>query len=158
MIFMPQETFTIAIALVGVWLLVITFLIVRLSLHYQRLTGDVNKKDLVSCLNQLISQTKTNHEDIESVRKSLEAEIEQNKSHFQHLGFKRFNPFTDTGGNQSFVLSLLDENHNGIVISSLHSRESTRIYAKKIIRGKSENQDLSKEETEVIRSALKNNK
>jgi hypothetical protein len=149
---MPQETLMIVIAVLGIWLLIITFLFIRLSLHYQRLTGDVNKKDLVSCLNQLISQTKANHEDIESVRKTLETEIENNKSHFQHLGFKRFNPFTDTGGNQSFALSLLDENHNGIVISSLHSRESTRIYAKMIKNGKSENQDLSKEETEVIRS------
>lgn len=150
---MPQETFFIALAVIGIWLLVISFLLLRLSLHYQHLTGDVNKKDLVSCLNQLISQTKTNHDDIESVRKILETEIENNKAHFQHLGFKRFNPFTDTGGNQSFALSLLDENHNGIVISSLHSRESTRIYAKKIVSGKSENQDLSKEEAEVIRSA-----
>jgi hypothetical protein len=150
---MPQETFFIVLAVIGIWLLVISFLLLRLSLHYQRLTGDVNKKDLVSCLNQLISQTKTNHDEIESVRKILETEIENNKAHLQRLGFKRFNPFTDTGGNQSFAMSLLDENLNGIVISSLHSRESTRIYAKKIISGKSENQDLSKEETEVIRSA-----
>jgi len=150
---MPLTNINIIFGIIGFWLLVITFLLIRLLLHYQRLTSNVNRKDLISCLNQLIAQSKANRDEIDNVKKTLEQEIENNKSHFQSLGFKRFNPFTDTGGNQSFILSLLDENLNGIVISSLHSRESTRIYAKKIIKGKSTNQDLSKEEAEVIRGA-----
>ena len=133
-----------------IWLLVITILLIHLLIHYQNLTGSSNKKDLIGCLNNLISQTKNNHEEIENLSQTVKTEIEKNKDHLQKLGFLRFNPFTDTGGDQSFALSLLDENSNGVVISSLHSRESTRVYAKKIISGKSLGQVLSKEETEVI--------
>ncbi len=127
---------------------------VRLLLHYQRLTKNVSQKDLISALNQLISQTKENKEGLDHLSQQLKEEIESGRSHFQKIGFKRFNPFTDTGGDQSFCLALLDENDTGIVISSLHSRENTRIYAKKINQGKPvNNQVLSQEEQSVIKQA-----
>jgi len=61
----------------------------------------------------------------------------------------KFNPFSDTGGDQSFVLSLLDRGGSGILLTSLHGRGATRIYVKKIINGKSE-QELSTEEKQVL--------
>lgn len=151
MIFQNQFFF---IAILALWLLVISFLYFRLQLHYQHLTGSVNKKDLMSSLNQLISQSKSNKDDLEKLKLDLEQVVSDNRFHLQRIGFKRFNPFTDTGGDQSFALSLLDENSNGIVISSLHSRESTRIYAKKISEGQPANQVLSKEEAEVIKNSM----
>ena len=68
---------------------------------------------------------------------------------FQRIGLVRFNPFEDTGGNQSFALALLDAEEDGIIISSLHSRGSTRIYAKAIAAGRPE-AALSDEETEAL--------
>ncbi len=67
----------------------------------------------------------------------------------QHVGVVRYNPFDDTGSNQSFALALLDAEGNGVVISSLHSRQQTRVYLKEIARGQSEAQ-LSGEETEAL--------
>lgn len=136
------------------WLLLLTFLFIRLYLHYQRLTKGVSKKNLISSLNQLIAQAKSNDDDIKSVAKDLKREIKANKSHLQKVGFKRFNPFTNTGGNQSFSLGILDENGDGIMISSLHSRESTRIYAKPITKGKSAGTGLSAEEKQALKQAL----
>ena len=49
---------------------------------------------------------------------------------FQRIGLVRFNPFEDTGGNQSFALALLDGRGDGFVVSSLHARTGTRVYAK----------------------------
>lgn len=138
-----------------VWLSVLTFFLIKLSLHYQSLTKGVGKKDLISALNHFISKTQTNEEAIEAVRKHLDSEIDSGQEHLQRIGFKRFNPFTDTGGNQSFILSLLDEKGTGVVISSLHSRENTRIYAKGIKNGKCPDQELSKEEQQVIKDSLK---
>lgn len=77
------------------------------------------------------------------------------KSHLQKMGFVRFNPFNDTGGDQSFCLAILDGHDTGIVISSLHSREQTRIYAKRIVAGKTEGVELSREEAEALNRALK---
>lgn len=137
------------------WLVVITILLARMLIHYRSLTADVSKKDLISSLNQLISISERNTKDIEMQSDKLNKEIEENKKHLQRLGFKRYNPFTDTGGDQSFTAAFLDDLGDGIMISSLHSRENTRLYAKKVAGGKVSAQTLSSEEQEVIKQALK---
>lgn len=65
----------------------------------------------------------------------------------------RFNPFEDTGGNQSFALAVLDANGDGFVVSSLHARQGTRVYAKAVRAGRSESA-LSGEEEQAVRQAL----
>jgi hypothetical protein len=69
------------------------------------------------------------------------------------VGIVRFNPFKDTGGDQSFVIALLDSHNNGLVLSSLYTREGTRIYSKPIEKGTS-SYNLSKEEGEAIKKAI----
>lgn len=71
---------------------------------------------------------------------------------FSRVGLVRYNPFEETGGNQSFALALLDVEGNGWVLSSLHARTGTRVYAKAIARGRSDTA-LSDEESEAIRKA-----
>jgi len=71
----------------------------------------------------------------------------------QHVHVLRFNPFRDTGGDQSFVLALLDDAGSGIVLTGLHSRAETRVYAKPIVSGNSQ-YPLSDEEVGAIRSAF----
>jgi len=70
----------------------------------------------------------------------------------QKVGFLRFNPFERTGGDQSFVVALLDHTDSGVVISSLYTREGVRIYAKEITHGESKHQ-LSGEERSAITQA-----
>ena len=69
------------------------------------------------------------------------------------VGVVRFNPFKDTGGDQSFVVALLDSKNNGLVLSSLHSREGTRIYTKPIEKAASI-YNLTDEEQEAIAKAM----
>jgi hypothetical protein len=71
----------------------------------------------------------------------------------QRVGLVRFNPFEDTGGNQSFALALLDANGDGLIVSSLHARTLTRVYGKAVSGGKSE-AALSDEESTALRQAL----
>jgi hypothetical protein len=68
---------------------------------------------------------------------------------FQRLGLVRYNPFEETGGNQSFALALLDADDDGFIISSLHARSGTRVYAKALSHGRSEGA-LSEEEAEAL--------
>jgi hypothetical protein len=72
---------------------------------------------------------------------------------FQRVGLVRFNPFEDTGGNQSFAVALLDATGDGFVLSSLHARAATRVYAKTVAAGRAESA-LSKEEQEALKLAL----
>ena len=69
----------------------------------------------------------------------------------QKVGFVRFNPFEETGGNQSFALALMDAEGNGFVISSLHARTGTRVYGKALVAGRAETA-LSAEEIEAVES------
>ena len=52
-----------------------------------------------------------------------------------HLGLVRFDAFEDAGGAQSFALALIDDDGDGVVLTSLHSRQSTRLYIKGVRRG-----------------------
>ena len=71
----------------------------------------------------------------------------------QKVGFLRFNPFQDTGGDNSFTMILLDGENTGIIFSSLYMRDGTRLYAKEIKNG-TPRQPLSAEETRVLKDAI----
>jgi hypothetical protein len=65
-------------------------------------------------------------------------------------GVIRFNPFAGEGGNQSFVVAILNDHDDGVVISSLYSRNTgSRIYAKPI-KSKKSSIELTKEEREAL--------
>jgi hypothetical protein len=81
---------------------------------------------------------------------SLEKLVPKNIS---RVGLVRHNPFSDVGGDQSFVLALLNDEHSGIVLSSFYGRSMNRVYAKTIYKGKSKH-PFSEEEEQAITDAL----
>jgi hypothetical protein len=85
---------------------------------------------------------------------AMHAVIEgRSRRSLQHIGLVRFNPFEDTGSDQSFAIALLDDQRDGVVLSSLHGRSNTRLFAKPVADGTSPH-NLSDEETQAIRIAL----
>lgn len=72
----------------------------------------------------------------------------------QKINFVRFNPFQDTGGDNSFILLLLDRTNTGIILSSLYTREGIRLYAKSIESGKPKH-TLSSEEKKVLEDTMR---
>ena len=71
------------------------------------------------------------------------------------IGITRFNPFDDVGGDQSFILTILNQDDSGVIVSSLHNRDITRVYAKPIKNGQGDNITLSKEEKLAIVKTIK---
>jgi Protein of unknown function (DUF4446) len=69
-----------------------------------------------------------------------------------HVGLVRFDAFADAGGAQSFALALLDTSADGVVLTSLHSRQVTRLYVKSIRSGRSD-LPLSGEERAALQEA-----
>lgn len=65
----------------------------------------------------------------------------------------RFNPFKEVGSNQSFAVALLDGKNSGVVLSSLHTREGTRVYAKPVKHGEADGFPLTDEEKTVVAQA-----
>jgi hypothetical protein len=66
----------------------------------------------------------------------------------------RFNPFKGdgSGGNQSFATAFLNEEKNGVIISSMYSRDHVSIFSKPIKDFKSE-YELTNEEREALTKA-----
>ncbi len=90
----------------------------------------------------------------EVLNKNLRVLQRQGFGHLQRVSILRYNPYGDTGGNVSFSLAILDGLGNGVLITSLHTRAGTRVYAKDIVKGES-SLKLSKEEAEVLAQAMK---
>ncbi|MBU4274287.1 DUF4446 family protein [Patescibacteria group bacterium] len=109
-----------------------------------------NLEDVI--LNQL-QKTKKQEADIADLTSKIKKLENISEKTFQKIGMLRFNPFNDMGGNQSFVIALLDNQNNGFVISSLFIKEGNRVYAKSIKSGQS-NYPLSDEEKEALDRAM----
>ena len=103
-------------------------------------------------LKEVLAQFKGLEENFEKLSEELESLKKESKFSVQKIGIVRFNPFSEVGGDQSFSIALLDGNDNGIVITSLYSREGNRIYGKPIKAGVSE-YSLSEEEKQAIEKA-----
>jgi hypothetical protein len=84
-------------------------------------------------------------------RRTTELEVGARNA-LQRVGIVRYNPFEETGGNQSFALAVLDADEHGVIISSLHARSGTRVYAKAVTGGRPSGA-LSDEEAEALRLA-----
>lgn len=88
-------------------------------------------------------------------RKSISKENQLPQSNNLKINVTRFNPFNDLGGDQSFILTILDQSNTGVVLTSLHNRDITRIYAKAVKDGEGDNITLSKEEKSAIVKTIK---
>ena len=137
----------------AVWLTGMTIFSLRLSAHYNHLIKDANKRSLQAVLDKMLSDIETTKKDIEMLQKTCDTIIADGKVHIQKIGLLRFNPFKDTGGDQSFILALTDGHDTGVVISGLYSRSGTRWYAKQIIKGKGVEHELSEEEKKAVEQA-----
>lgn len=71
----------------------------------------------------------------------------------QGVALIRFNPYDDTGGNQSFVLAVVDPSGDGAILTSLHARNQTRLYGKAVVAGAIDGPG-SAEEDEALRLAV----
>lgn len=140
-----------------IWLGGLSFLLLRTIANYNRLTKGASSKTLTELLNELLQREDLTREELRKVLEEIKELRAESKSSFKKLGLVRFNPFADTGGDQSFTLALLNEKDSGIVVTSLYARTGVRWYIKTIKNGKGMEHDLSKEEKSAIEKATVKN-
>lgn len=109
-------------------------------------TEEISLKELVKHVQELEAKLAQMNEELDSTKKHVRGALNR-------VGITRFNPFREIGGDQSFSIALLDDKHDGVVITSYYGRELNRIYAKAIQGGSSEH-ELSEEEKEAVRLAI----
>jgi Protein of unknown function (DUF4446) len=154
--FITNNLAAIAMVLAGLCLVAMVTLqamqLSNLRRRVDQLTGGVGEGTLEDVLVQHLESVHDMGRDVDELIARTAFLESSARHHFARQGLVRFNPFPDTGGNQSFVLALLDESDDGVIISSLHSRTGTRIYAKGVVGGKADT-TLSAEEEEAIDDA-----
>ncbi len=143
-----------ALIIFSVWLLIVSFVLFNLTRFLRKLTKGVSEGDIKKVLSEILITQDKNTRGLAEVKKQVEDIERQGTFHIQKIGLVRFNPFKDTGGDQSFSVAILDANLNGILITALHTRERTRLYSKLIVKGKSEF-ELSQEEGKALSRAQK---
>ncbi len=150
------------------WLLVISLLVIfliagniflylkfiQLKKKLKAFFNGSKASDLEGVLFEAIKRQKNSEKDIKKINQAIQKLNSMACSSIQKVGVVRYNPFKDTGGDQSFVIALLDSSDNGITIASLYSREGTRIYSKPIKKGGS-TYPLTQEEKKAISQAKK---
>lgn len=149
--------------ILGLSLLSLILLISMMSLsgRLRKLTKKRNARLDSDRVGDVLDNLADQHDAIEGMNKQisdvLSRQFEQAETLarcLKNVGLVRFNAFDDVGGEQSFALVALDNDRNGVAISSIYGRQDSRVYAKAITKGQGE-RPLSEEEQKALEMALK---
>ena len=144
-------TTVLGAAVVGltVWMIVLQVRFSRLRKQYKRMMVGVEGANLEQALTEHIDRVQQACTTVAELQMETQR-IDRTLRHtMQWTGVVRFNPFRYTGGDQSFAWAIADSEGNGIVLSSLHARDQTRVYAKPLNNWESQ-YSLTEEEQEAI--------
>ncbi|MBI4035472.1 DUF4446 family protein [Candidatus Daviesbacteria bacterium] len=147
----------VAIAAVFIWLVGLTYTTRKQNKFFKILLPKSGERDFRKKLTEIIETVASFKSELNDLGEGLEVIRQQGLQHIQRVELLRYNPYNDTGGDQSFTLCLLNKEGSGVVITSLHARSGTRMFSKEISFGKSTRYQLSKEEELVIKKAMVNN-
>lgn len=134
------------------WLVTLQIRVAKLVKQYTRLMTGVSGASLEEALVENIEQMAQAMETVSALDDKTRKMERTLKHSMQWMGIIRFNPFRDTGGAQSFALAIVDGHGDGVVLSSLHSRDNTRVYAKALSKWESQH-TLTDEEKQAIARA-----
>jgi hypothetical protein len=136
----------------GIICLVLVFWMLRTEKRLKKFFSGKKAKDLESVIGELeqnIAELKTAKTSTEKELAGINSKLRKSIRGLQTI---RFNPFPDQGGNQSFALGMLNEDGDGVILSSLYSRDRNSVFAKPVRGGRSEH-ELTEEEKEVLQKA-----
>jgi hypothetical protein len=151
------DTTTILFIILIIIILVLSWIVYSLDRKLKKFLIGSDVENLPESLSTLDSSVRGLENFKIEVEKYLATVETRLKKSTQAVHTVRFNPFkgtTGSGGNQSFATAFLNEHGDGVVISSLYSRDHVSVFAKPVAQGKSE-YELSEEEQQAIKEALK---
>lgn len=130
----PQDAVIYIIAGLLVVVACLIIWIVRIESKLKTLTRGHNGFNIESSLKSIESDLNNLFlfkEDMEKYLKTVEIRLRRSVQGVSTISFKAFQGL-DSGGHQSFATAFLDENGNGLIISTLHSRDRVNVFAKEI--------------------------
>ncbi|WP_031514323.1 DUF4446 family protein [Desulfofalx alkaliphila] len=116
---------------------------------YNRLTRGIDNRSLEEITLSFAGRVEDAEKYLNELKIKTDDISEELKKCVKTPEMLRFNAFDNVGSKLSFSLALLDGNKDGLVMTNICTREESRLYAKQIEAGKSE-QYLTPEEECVI--------
>lgn len=110
-------------------------------------------KNLDQVLEQYVTKVQSLEKDVSATGARVERTEKALRRSIDRAELLRYNAFENMGSDLSFALALMNQEGDGVILSSIHSREESRVYAKPLIKGES-SYNLSTEERETITKAL----
>lgn len=144
---------TLITYILGGIIIVLIIWIIRLEMRLGKFWRGKNGADIEATLQDILNNIKElekNQHEIGTHVLHLDKKL---RSSIRKVEMIRFNPFKDQGSNQSFAIALLNDEGDGVVLSSLYSRERMSIFAKSI-KNKAAEFELFTEEKDVVTKAL----
>lgn len=138
-----------------IWSAALTYFFFRFQSSLAKINRGGKNENILDVLSEVLEKEKKIENKLIDTNRKVEGLLFDAQFYIQKIGLVRFNPFNDTGGDQSFILSLVDEKDSGVVVSGLHTRNGTRWYAKQVFEGKGVEHELSNDEIKAIRAAKK---
>ena len=117
------------------------------------LTRGKDTESLEDIILSYLKRVESLEEGEEITRAALTAIKDNLKITYQKKGLVKYDAFREMSGALSYSLALLDKENNGVLISSMYSREGCYTYAKDIVNGESKI-NLSEEEAEALKQAM----
>jgi hypothetical protein len=149
-----------AVAVIALgWSIGLSVALRRLKAAQRAVLGD-SSRDLVAHAAHLQSSFDSLAQYVEDFGTRLDRRMDHAEDRLDgtiaHRALVRYDAYGEMSGRQSTSIALLDATRSGIVLSSIHHRDTARLYAKQIRNGQAE-LELSPEENEAVRLALEPN-
>jgi hypothetical protein len=147
----PLGWVVVALAVISIILLV---MVIRMHFRLKKFLIGINSDHIGDSLTNLTGELKELQQFRDELEKYITGLEKRVRKSLQSVHTVRFNPFKGTGygGNQSFATAFLNEEGDGVLLSSLYSRDHVSIYSKPIKKHVTEH-ELSEEEREALEQA-----
>ncbi len=142
--------------IIGLCVCVLGLLIwnIKTELRLKKVFKGAKSADLEETIQNVVGSIMDLEQARNDITELLANHDERIKTSIRGVEITRFNPFQEAGSNQSFAIALLSEEGDGIVLSSLYSRDRMSVFAKPIKKHSSEF-ELTTEEKEVTKKAAR---
>lgn len=146
----------------GLLLLIVLFVVIRLSGKLKKLskahrdlmgeTGVSNMEDVMQSLHAHLANADAKLNEQQATLAKHERRLSALRG---RVGVHRFNAFSDSGSDLSFSVAFVNDAQDGVVITGIHGREQTFLYAKPIDKGQSAYMLTPEEKTAITQAMQK---
>ncbi len=146
----------------GVLLIIVLFVVIGLSSKLSKLTkahqkllgetGVTNMEDVMHAVHHQLAEVDGKLNEHQTSLGKHERRLAALKG---RIGVHRFNAFSDSGSDLSFSVAIVNEAQDGVVITGIHGREQTFLYAKPIDKGQSAYMLTPEEKTAITQAMQK---